>query len=62
MLLAILGKEFKKEDKEIRRQIRSGRNHFFCSLSCSHCSEELDRNINAAINIKNEGCRMLGID
>ena len=28
---------------------------------CSHCGAELDRDINAAINIKNEGCRMLGI-
>lgn len=29
--------------------------------TCSHCGAELDRDINAAINIKNEGCRMLGI-
>lgn len=29
--------------------------------TCSHCGEELDRDINAAINIKNEGCRMLDI-
>ncbi len=28
---------------------------------CSHCGAELDRDINAAINIKNEACRMLGI-
>lgn len=28
---------------------------------CGHCGAELDRDINAAINIKNEGCRMLGI-
>ncbi|WP_407946399.1 zinc ribbon domain-containing protein [Paenibacillus alkaliterrae] len=27
---------------------------------CS-CRAELDRDVNAAINIKNEGCRMLGI-
>ena len=29
--------------------------------SCRHCGSELDRDINAAINIKNEGCRILGI-
>ena len=29
--------------------------------TCSHCGAELDRDINAAINIKNEGCRILGI-
>lgn len=29
------GVEFEKEEKEIRRQQRSGRNHFFCSLSCA---------------------------
>lgn len=28
---------------------------------CKHCGVELDRDINAAINIKNEGCRILGI-
>lgn len=28
---------------------------------CNHCGTELDRDVNAAINIKNEGCRMLGI-
>lgn len=28
---------------------------------CTHCGAELDRDLNAAINIKNEGCRMLGI-
>lgn len=28
---------------------------------CHHCGAELDRDVNAAINIKNEGCRMLGI-
>lgn len=28
---------------------------------CSNCEKELDRDINAAINIKNEGCRILGI-
>ena len=28
---------------------------------CKHCGAELDRDINAAINIKNEGCRILGI-
>ena len=31
------------------------------SWTCSHCGAELDRDINAAINIKNEGCRLLGI-
>ena len=29
--------------------------------SCNHCGAEIDRDINAAINIKNEGCRILGI-
>lgn len=29
--------------------------------NCSHCGAELDRDVNAAINIKNEGCRLLGI-
>ncbi|BBB90159.1 MAG TPA: RNA-guided endonuclease TnpB family protein [Methylomusa anaerophila] len=29
--------------------------------TCSHCGAELDRDINAAINIKNEGCRILNI-
>jgi putative transposase len=29
--------------------------------TCKHCGAELDRDINAAINIKNEGCRILGI-
>lgn len=28
---------------------------------CSHCGSKLDRDINAAINIKNEGCRILDI-
>jgi putative transposase len=28
---------------------------------CKRCGAELDRDINAAINIKNEGCRILGI-
>jgi putative transposase len=28
---------------------------------CNHCGAELDRDVNAAINIKNESCRMLGI-
>ena len=31
------------------------------SWRCSTCGEDLDRDINAAINIKNEGCRILGI-
>lgn len=29
--------------------------------TCKYCETELDRDINAAINIKNEGCRILGI-
>ncbi len=29
--------------------------------TCHHCGKELERDINAAINIKNEGCRILGI-
>lgn len=29
--------------------------------TCIYCGAELDRDINAAINIKNEGCRMLSI-
>ena len=29
--------------------------------TCPHCGAELDRDKNAAINIKNEGCRILGI-
>lgn len=29
--------------------------------TCLHCGTELDRDVNAAINIKNEGCRILGI-
>ena len=31
------------------------------SWTCPYCKTELDRDINAAINIKNEGCRILGI-
>lgn len=29
--------------------------------TCPRCGAELDRDVNAAINIKNEGCRILGI-
>jgi putative transposase len=28
---------------------------------CNHCGAVLDRDVNAAMNIKNEGCRILGI-
>lgn len=31
------------------------------SWICPDCHAELNRDINAAINIKNEGCRILGI-
>lgn len=29
--------------------------------TCGYCGKELDRDVNAAINIKNEGCRILGV-
>ena len=29
--------------------------------TCGRCGNELDRDVNAAINIRNEGCRILGI-
>ncbi|MGC8483184.1 MAG: RNA-guided endonuclease InsQ/TnpB family protein, partial [Thermodesulfobium sp.] len=29
--------------------------------TCRYCKAKLDRDVNAAINIKNEGCRLLGI-
>jgi len=29
--------------------------------TCPCCGAKLDRDVNAAINIKNEGCRILGI-
>ncbi|MBS3990106.1 MAG: transposase, partial [Dethiobacter sp.] len=29
--------------------------------TCQECGKILDRDVNAAINIKNEGCRKLGI-
>lgn len=31
----LVGLKFEKEDKEIRRQQRAGRSHFFCSHSCT---------------------------
>lgn len=29
------GIKFEKEDKEVRRQVKEGRDYFFCSRSCT---------------------------
>lgn len=29
--------------------------------TCKKCSTEIDRDVNAALNIRREGCRILGI-
>jgi hypothetical protein len=35
LICATCSKEFDREDKEYRRQIKKGRNRFFCSRSCA---------------------------
>lgn len=67
--LAEQGKQLIKIDKwypSSKRCCVCGNDYKELTLSernwtCRHCSTVHDRDVNAAINIKNEGCRLLGI-